>query len=177
MCKKCIFTDKNMNILITENQYNRLVKEQKEINSKPAVLFDTLYGTNLSQQYDFGDGLTSDDVWDMWVKCRGNGWDGVEDGDCSDMEKLIERLGVIFPYINTGKLDTRQKVEILLGMASEYNPFDIVSFVVHKIYGHNNLEQKRLYKQLPREVENNIQWVLSQHSIDIIRAKFDINEI
>jgi hypothetical protein len=74
-------------------------------------------------------------------------------------------------------LSNEEKVEVLMGMASEYNPFDIVSFVVYKIYGENNLEQKRLVKQLPREVARNIQWVLSQHSMDIIRAKFGINEI
>jgi hypothetical protein len=170
MCKKRIFTDKNMNILITENQYNRLVKEQKEINSKPAVTFDLLYGTNLSQQYDFGDGLSSDDVWNMWVKCRDN-------NDCDDLIEVVNRLETIFPYIDTSKLTDRQKVEIIMGMASEFNPFDIVSFAVHKIYGDNNLEQKRLVKQLPTEITHNLQWVLSQHSMDIIRSKFDINEI
>ena len=170
MCKKRIFTDKNMNILITENQYNRLVKEQREINSKPAVTFDLLYGTNLSQQYDFGDGLSSDDVWNMWVKCR-------DSDDCEDLIEVVNRLETIFPYIDASKLTDRQKVEIIMGMASEFNPFDIVSFAVHKIYGDNNLEQKRLIKQLPPDVVHNIQWVLSQHSMDIIRSKFDINEI
>jgi hypothetical protein len=166
----CIFTHKNMNILITENQYNRLVKEHTEFNSKPAVTFDMLYGTNLSKQYDFGDGLSSDDVWGMWVKCRDN-------NDCDDIIELSNRLQVIFPYINASKLTDRQKVEVIMGMASEFNPFDIVSFAVHKIYGDNNLEQKRLTTQLPPEVAYNVQWVLSQHSMDIIRTKFGINEI
>ena len=106
----------------------------------------------------------------MWVKCR-------EFDDCDQILELIKKLPVIFPYIDLTKLDNRQKVEILMGMASEFNAFDIASFVVHKIYGDNNLEQKRLIKQLPPEVAYNIQWVLSQHSMDIIRAKFDINEI
>jgi hypothetical protein len=86
-------------------------------------------------------------------------------------------VGVIFPYVDANKLKTKQKVEVLMGMASEYNPFDIVSFAVHKIYADKNVEQKRLEKQLPREITRNIQWVLSQHSMDIIRAKFGINEI
>jgi hypothetical protein len=159
-----------MNILITESQYNKLIKKHREINEKPSVNFDNLYGTELSQQYDFGDNLTSDDVWDMWVKCR-------EDEDCTDILNLSERLTTIFPYIDTNNLTTRQKIEILMGMASEYNPFDIVSFAVHKIYGDNNVEQKRLVKQLPPEVAYNLQWVLSQHSLDIVRTKFGINEI
>jgi hypothetical protein len=159
-----------MNILITESQYNKLIKKHIEINSKPAVVFDSLYGTKLSQQYDFGGDLTSDDAWNMWARCR-------ENEDCNDILELSERLETIFPYINTKKLTTRQKIEILMGMSSEYNAFDIVSFVVHKIYGDNNVEQKRLEKQLPPEVAYNIQWVLSQHSMNIIRAKFGINEI
>jgi hypothetical protein len=160
-----------MNILITESQYNKLIKKHVEINSKPAVIFDELYGTELAQQYDFGGDLTSDDVWTMWARCREN------ENDCEDIIEMTKRLPVIFPYIDTTKLTTREKVEVLMGMSSEYNAFDIVSFVVHKIYGDNNLEQKRLEKQLPREVARNIQWVLSQHSMDIIRAKFGINEI
>lgn len=159
-----------MNIQITEAQYKKLIENNIESNEKPAVIFDDLYGTELSQQYEFGDGLTSDDVWDIWVKCR-------EFDDCNQILELTKKLPVIFPYIDLTKLDNRQKVEILMGMASEFNAFDIVSFVVHKIYGDNNLEQKRLIKQLPPEVAYNIQWVLSQHSMGIIRAKFDINEI
>jgi hypothetical protein len=159
-----------MNILITESQYKKLVKKHRETNEKPSVNFDNLYGTELSQQYDFGNNLTSDDVWDMWVKCR-------EDEDCIDILNLSERLTTIFPYIDTNNLTTRQKIEILMGMASEYNPFDIVSFAVHKIYGDNNVEQKRLVKQLPNEVADNIRWVLSPESIQQIRNKFDINEI
>lgn len=160
-----------MHIVITESQYRKLIKNHIEPNSKPAVIFDELYGTELAQQYEFGGGLTSDDVWNMWVRCR------EDENDCNDILELTKRLPVIFPYINTAKLTTRQKVEILMGMSSEYNAFDIVSFVVHKIYGDNNLEQKRLIKQLPPEVAYNIQWVLSQHSMNIIRAKFGINEI
>lgn len=159
-----------MNILITESQYKKLIKKHIETNSKPAAIFDSLYGTELSQQYDFGDSITSDDVWNMWVRCR-------ENEDCNDILELSERLQDIFPYIDTTKLNTREKIEVLMGMSSEYNVFDIVSFVVHKIYGSNNIEQKRLEKQLPPEVARNIQWVLSQHSMNIIRAKFGINEI
>lgn len=159
-----------MNIIITEKQYKLLLENDQELNSKPSRYFDEIYGTNLSQTYDFGDGLTSDDVWGMWVKCR----DGE---DCNDILNLSERLSMIFPYIDTNKLTTRQKIEILMGMASEFNPFDIVSFAVHKIYGDKNIEQKRLLKQLPPEVAHNLQWVLSQHSLDIVRSKFGINEI
>lgn len=159
-----------MNILITETQYRKFVKKHREVNEKPSVVFDKLYGTELSQKYDFGENLTSDDVWDMWAKCR-------DDQDCDDILELTKRLDTIFPYINTKKLSTRQKIEILMGMSSEFNAADIVSFAVHKIYADKNIEQDRLEKQLPPEVAHNLQWVLSQHSMDIVRAKFGINEI
>lgn len=159
-----------MIILVTESQYQKFIKKHREVNVKPSVNFDNLYGTELSQQYDFGDNLTSDDVWDMWVECR-------DDEDCTKILDLSQKLDVIFPYIDTKKLKPRQKIEILMGMASEFNAFDIVSFAVHKIYGDKNIEQTRLEKQLPPEVAYNLQWVLSQHSMDIVRAKFGINEI
>lgn len=159
-----------MKIIITESQYKTLIESHTEKNSKPAAHFDALYGTELSWTYDFGDGLTSDDVWHMWVKCR-------DHGKCDSIDKLVERLPIIFPYYNVNKLDERQKFEIILGMASEFNPADIVNFAVHKVYADRNIEQHRLVKQLPPEVAYNLQWVLSSHSMDIIRNKFGINEV
>lgn len=159
-----------MNIYITESQYKKIIKKHIEINSKPSVIFDNLYGTDLSQKYNFGGNTKSDDVWNMWIRCR-------EGENCDEILELSKKLPTIFPYIDTTKLTTRQKIEVLIGMSSEYNAFDIVSFVVHKVYGDNNLEQKRLKKQLPPEVAYHLQWVLSQHSMNIVRVKFDINEI
>lgn len=159
-----------MRILITETQYKTLIENRKEINSKPAVRFDKLYGTELSWKYDFGGDLSSDDVWDIWVSCR-------EDANCQELEKLTKKLPTIFPYYDSKKLDDRQKEEVIMGMASEFNPADIVSFVVNKIYYQNNVEQKRLEKQLPQEVADNIRWVLSPESMEIIRNKFGVNEV
>ncbi len=160
-----------MNIIITEAQYNRLIAEELEYNFKAAVLFDKIYGTNLSHQYDFGDNLTSDEVWNIWANCRENG------ERCEDLTRIINNLPNSFPYYDTQKLTGRQKLELIMGMASEYNPEDIVYFVVHKVYYENNAEQKRLEKQLPPEVEDKIRWVLSPGSIQQIRNKFGINEI
>jgi len=159
-----------MNILLTEDQYTRLLENSTEINTKPSRYFDSLYGTNLSQTYDFGDNLTSDDVWDIWVRCRDN-------DDCNEISNLIKKLPTIFPYYNTRKLSPRQKVEIIMGMASEFSPSDIVYFSIHKVYYENNVEQKRLEKLLPPEVEDNIRWVLSPDSIKQIKDKFGIYEI
>jgi hypothetical protein len=159
-----------MNILLTENQYIRLIKEYKEENFKSAVYFDSLYGTKLSHQYDFGPNLTSDDVWDIWVECR-NG------GDCTKMRELMANLQQYFPFYDVSKLDGEKRAEIIMGMASEYNPSDIISFSVYGITYEHNVEQKRLQKQLPPEIVYNIRWVLSQDSIQQIRNKFGINEI
>lgn len=159
-----------MNILITENQYKMVLEAHREENFKSAVRFDTLYGTNLSHQYNFGSKLSSDDIWDIWVDCR-------ELGKCEKMKTLMLRLQDFFPYYNLNKIPFEKRAEIIMGMASEYSPSDIVSFSVHGITYENNVEQKRLEKQLPPEVAKNINWVLSSDSIQQIRNKFGINEI
>jgi hypothetical protein len=159
-----------MNILITENQYKKLLKEHKEENFKSAVYFDSLYGTNLSHKYFFGKNVTSDDVWNIWSECR----DG---GNCDEMKDLMVRLQEFFPHYDLTKIPFENRAEIIMGMASEYNPSDIVAFSIHGITYENNVEQKRLEKQLPTEVADNIRWVLSPDSIQQIRNKFGVNEI
>lgn len=159
-----------MNIILTESQYKRIIESTKEENFKSALYFDVLYGTNLSHRYDFGNGLDSDKIWDIWVECR----DG---GDCDDMKKLMVNLPKLFPYYDVTKLDLDKRAEIIMGMASEYNPSDIVAFSVHGLTYANNIEQKRLEKQLPHKVADNIRWVLSPETIQQIRNKFDIDEI
>ncbi len=159
-----------MNILITENQYKQLIKEYKEENFKSAVYFDSLYGTSLSHQYDFGPNLNSDDVWDIWVNCR-------DFGRCDGIKVLIARLHEFFPYYDLNKIPYEKRFEIIMGMASEYSPSDIIAFSVYGITYENNIEQKRLEKQLPPEVAGNINWVLSPDSIQQVRDKFGVNEI
>lgn len=159
-----------MNILITENQYRRLIESDIEINNKPAKDFDEIYGTSLSHTYDFGDDLTSDDVWEIWLSCRDN-------GDCDRIKQLIMDLPKTFPYYDMKKLNTEQKVWIIQGMASEFNPADIVYFAVDKVAYVNNQIQKSLENKLPKEVSDNIRWVLSPHSVDEIKNRFGINEI
>lgn len=159
-----------MNILLTESQYKKLIGEHKEENFKSAVVFDGLYGTQLSHQYDFGPNLTSDDVWDIWAECR----DG---GNCEEMKLLMVNLQRFFPYYDLSKISFQKRAEIIMGMASEYNPSDIISFSVQGITYEHNVEQKRLEKQLPPEIAKNINWVLSPDSIQHVRNKFGINEI
>lgn len=159
-----------MNILITESQYKNLIKEHLEENFKSAAYFDSLYGTNLSHKYDFPANLNSDDVWDIWVDCRSN-------GKCEKMKALIIGLQKMFPYHDVSNLSPEKRAEIIMGMASEYNPSDIIAFSVYGLTYENNIEQKRLQAQLPEEVVENIRWVLSPDSIQQIRNKFGINEI
>lgn len=159
-----------MNILVTESQYTKLLREYVEENFKSAAYFDSLYGTNLSYRYDFPNNLTSDDVWNTWVNCR-------ENQSCDEIKKLIVRLPELFPYYDVTKLSPNKRLEVIMGMASEYNPSDIIAFSVYGLTYGDNVDQKRLEKQLPREVAENINWVLSPDSIQQIRNKFDINEI
>ena len=148
-----------MNIVITEQQYKLLLEYDQEVNNKPSRDFDEIYSTNLSQTYDFGGDLTSDDVWKIWSDCRDN------DVNCDKLAKLVLDLPNSFPYYDAKKLSDRQKIEMIMGMASEYNPSDIVYFVAHKVYYENNIEQKKLEAQLPQEVRDNIRWVLSPDTI------------
>jgi hypothetical protein len=159
-----------MNIIITEEQYKLLLENDQELNNKPSRDFDEIYGTNLSQTYDFGNNLTSDDVWNIWLDCRDN-------DNCVGIGNLILDLPKTFPYYDVKKLSQRQRLEIVLGMASEYNPSDIVSFAVHQVTYEHNVEQKRLEKQLPEEINDNIRWVLSPDTIEQIRNRFGIYEI
>lgn len=159
-----------MKIILTENQFKLILESEKDKNSKPATLFDNLYGTELSQRYYFGKNLSSDDVWNMWLECR-------RYNDCENIRNLIKELQTLFPYYDIKKLSDKQKLDVLLGMASEFNPIDIVYFVVNKIPYVQNTEQLKLEKKLPDGVAKKIQWVLSPESIQIIKNKFGVHEI
>jgi len=159
-----------MNILITENQYKVLIERHEEFNNKPAKDFDQMYGTALSHTYDFGDGLTSDDVWKLWTNCRDN-------DECDGLKPILNNLQNSFPYYDMGKLDIPQKVWVIQGMASEFSPSDIVYFSIHGATYKDNADQKRLESHLPDEVKRNIRWVLSPDSIEVIKNRFGIYEI
>lgn len=137
-----------------------------KINDMPAFNFDRLYGTNLSKEYDFGQ-YSENEIWEYWVKCRdGKG--------CGEFKQVFEILPTSFPYIDFSKVDNEFKSKVLQGMVARYNPFDIIHFAKGGAIHKTNVEQNELKKQLPHGVEKHLKWVLSQHSIDVIKNKFDI---
>jgi len=145
-------------------------KKKRIPNDKPALNFDRLYGTNLSQEYDFTP-YTEDEIWDRWTSHSNY---GRFDGDPKPFYETLKILPKAFPYIDVKKYDKEVQRNIMLGMVSGFNPEDIYYFSVLKVMAYKNIEQKLLEEKLPSEVAHNIQWVLSPGSIQIIKDKFSI---
>lgn len=156
-----------MRIIITEDQLKNIVESQKpSLSSHPSEDFDKLYGTKLSKRYDFSP-YTEKELqhkWDM----------AVHHDKRKEFESCFPVIKTAFPYVDYKKLNDQNKYDILCGMLSRFNPEDIVHFAVHRVYGFMNVEQHRLAKQLPPEVAYNMQWVMSPHTQNLIKAKFSI---
>lgn len=136
------------------------------INHMASYIFDKLYGTNLSKQYDFGQ-YTEEEIWKYWLKCR-------DEKDCKQFIKSFEILPTSFPYVDFSKVDNDFKSKVLQGMVSRYNPFDIIYFINGGVTHEDNIEQKKLIDMLPLGNMKRFGWLLSPHSIEIIKNKFDI---
>lgn len=145
-------------------------KDRTWHNDKPALNFDKMYGTQLSQEYDFSP-YTEDEIWARW--CRYSNY-GNFNGDPKPFIETLKILPKAFPYIDVTKYDKEVQKNIMLGMVSGFNPEDIYYFSVLKVMAYKNIEQKKLEEKLPPEVARNIQWVLSPGSIQIIKDKFSI---
>jgi hypothetical protein len=144
-----------MNILLTESQYQILLENTANENFKPARFFDEKYGTNLARTYDFGSGMSSDDIWIVARKCF------MED-QCHEIIELAKGLDdSIFPYKGVQNLDDDTKVDIIMGMASELNFDDIVYFAIKGVKHFMNTDVNRVLDKLPDEVNADINWVVS----------------
>jgi hypothetical protein len=156
-----------MKLIITEGQYNELlVNKSVNENFKPAEFFDKIYGTNLAQKYNFSP-LTEKIIWKSWLKCR-------DTEDCEDFYMSFHFLPKIFPYVDYSNIDSHILYNIMHGVLSGFNTHDIIRFSVNKIPYWKNTAQKKLEKQLPEDVLKNINWVLSPHTIKIIKKRFSI---
>lgn len=158
-----------MKIIVTESQYKNVIKKRIP-NDKPSKKFDELYGTNLSQEYDFSP-YTEDEIWDRWNDYANF---GEFDGDPKPFIETLKILPKAFPYVNVNKYDLDTQKDIMLGMVSGYNPEDIYHFAIQKVYAYKNIEQKKLEEKLPPEVSRNLQWVLSPGSLQQVKNKFSI---
>jgi hypothetical protein len=156
-----------MKIVITETQLEELSKTKPEtFNKKPAELFDKKYGTKLSKRYSFVP-YTEMELQKKWDKC-------ILTENCDELGKCFEVIEKNFPYVKYGILGDETKYNILCGMLSRFNPQDILFFSISKVPYFLNKPQKELEEKLPDDVRNDIQWVLSPSSIDIIKNKFSI---
>lgn len=153
-----------MNILLTESQYQILLENVANENFKPARHFDEKYGTNLSRTYNFGNGMSSDDVWVIAKKC-------FMDNQCSEIGELAKNLDdTIFPYKGVQNLDIETKIDVIMGMASELNYDDIVYFAIREIKHFNNIDVNRTLEKLPEEINADINWVISPPTLKKMMA-------
>lgn len=151
----------NMKFIITESQFKKLFESSP--NFKPAREFDKVFGTELGQSYNFGKGKTSDDVWEIIDNCY-------ENRDCDEFKDLIHNLDEnMFPYPNVDKFDIPTKIEIIQGMASEFNFEDIVDFAIRKITGLNNKPFNKFWNSLSSKEADLVQWVPSKETLKIIK--------
>lgn len=149
---------------MTEDQL-KTIKTLINENFKPAEVFDKIYGTDLSHKYDLSP-YGENEIWDRWLKYM--------DGDKEPFNETLWILEKSFPWVNIKKYDNKIKNDIMLGMVSGFNPEDIYFFSIQKVPYYKNIEQKKLEKELPVEVVNNINWVLSPGSIQKIRNRFNL---
>lgn len=147
---------------ITKNQLRRLL-EHKYSNYKPSLEFDKIHGTSLSQKWDFGKGISTDDVWDIIQDCFLN-------RKCRKLSYLVEDLDeTIFPYPNVSSLSIEDKISIIQGMASELSYDDIVHFVIENKTGLTDKEFNRFYKKLTDNQKTEVQWIASPKTLKIIK--------
>lgn len=140
-------------------------------NEKITRKFDEQWGTNLSQTYNFGNGLSSDDVWELLQRCI------YEKKGCTAKKKdklveIIASLPEIFPYAETDDLDFWDKIDVVAGMASEFNSDDIIWYSIDGIKGYMNKEQNDLEKKYPELPP--IYWVTSPKTISKIKKHFKL---
>lgn len=157
-----------MRYILTELQYQKLL-ESEYYNFKPSREFDKIYGTNLSQTWDFGNDLTSDDVWDIIQIC-------IEEDECDEFNNLIDRLDEsMFPYPGVENLSLKTKYGILQGMASEFNYDDIVHFVIDDKTGITDKDFDEFYKKLSKKEKNHVQWISSPKTTKIMKKVMNKN--
>lgn len=131
-------------------------------NDKPSKHFDELFGTSISQDYEFPFRLTADEVWDV-----------IKESDYGT-NSLAEKFNIImdnidFPYLNMKSLPQNKKLDVIMGMASCFNSDDIVWYVRGN-YGCSP-ESLRVEQQMrnilgDNIVQNHMGWVVSQNTFE-----------
>jgi hypothetical protein len=128
-------------------------------NIKPSRLFDELFGTHISQEYEFPFRLTADEVWDI-----------INENDDNPSEKFnIILENIDFPYLNMKSLPYMKKRDVIMGMVSCINSDDIVWYVQGN-YGCSP-ESRRVEQQMSRIlgeeiVQKHMGWVVSQNTFE-----------
>lgn len=134
-------------------------------NHKPSREFDKKFDAMVSFKYEFPMNLTEDEVWKISCNCI------EQRGNCDKLKELAENLTYShFPYNEVEKLDLETKVDILRGMASDFNYDDIVWWAIEKKDDEYYEKIKNeIYQTLPKEVSEMITWHMSPQTYKKIK--------
>ena len=177
-----------MRVIIRENQFNRILLNEfgpgnayssDDYNGKPARQFDNRFNTHISREWAFPLNYTSEQVWRSIKGCQLATLPGFEDDDmifkdkkeCETVNKILEAFTEnYFPFSGLEELDRQTKIHILMGMASEFNADDIISFSINNIGGMSSPIRDKVHA-LEDKLDYELHWVLSVKTYNkIIKA-------
>jgi hypothetical protein len=127
-------------------------------NDKPALIFDKKYHTDAGEVYIFPFGYTMDEV----SKLLHN--QATSKKDSLKLKELMDNLDDSwFPYKGIEKLGFDKKWDILFGMASGFNPDDIIWYSIEDKKANHRLSEKlrNEIEDFSPQVENSMNWVIS----------------
>lgn len=136
------------------------------INVKPARVFDAIFDTHMAQDYIFPFRLSADEVWKIYI----------------DTDYGREKLNIIidninFPYIDLKTLTSRQRLDVLMGMASCINSDDILWYIAGN-YACSpdsmviDMEMRQVLGN--HVVQNYIGWVISRTTCDRLKEQLSV---
>lgn len=140
-----------------------LIDDNNEMLAKE---FDSKYGTNISKEYDFPFRYTANQVWKMFA----DNYNHKENEE--EWVRLVNNIDKHFPYADLTDMPFDIKEKIALGMASTFNPDDIIWFAVKGIKGFMNPIKDEV-SAFEKKHDIIIPWVLSPKTFEKIKKHFD----
>lgn len=137
-------------------------------NFKPSVLFDEKYGTSISQEYKFPFDLTADEVWNI-IDYDNKYYDKYHKLSKKFMKLFNNFTNEYFPYVDFNTIDDNTKNAILCGMSSGFNKDDIIWFSIKNMFYGINHEVNNEVNKFPKEIQDDIQWVMSPNTLKKIK--------
>jgi hypothetical protein len=127
-------------------------------NDKPALIFDKKYHTDAGEVYIFPFGYTMDEVSELLHN------QATSKKSRLKLKDLMDNLDDSwFPYKGIEKLDFNKKWDVLFGMASGFNPDDIIWYSIEDKKASHRLSEKlrNEIEDFSPQVESSMNWVIS----------------